>query len=1570
MAPLPSAPSKKGDIVTSPETATGIPISMIEEGHLPVRYDFTSPESPEEREHQAERLKHLEVKNWMLPKENTPGTFSYLTPQYRKQQARGGLDTYYVKLDKIIAEAPDTTEAEMAKLVKAELEEKFKERIHALEKARKTAEKEEKKGDVRQQILEGQMGASSFVGKEIRAREVKKEIEETLGIMVPAEGSTPDEIEEFAKAKERFDKWIGEVKVEDEADFSAVDKAAQRATSQAVSKGAPDTVLGQKLAGITSDIKTVEKTKTPKQEPAEANQTATPETKKRELENVIKNIESDIASIPQEAKKLYGPLVRAIEDAKAGGLINARGALEKLNRAIIEWRPRLIALPVLLDLKKKLEDRSKSFQDDSRVSSEAKDSVRPTYADINQKIENLIAELKTKNPDTQAVQEISTAIDAYTKFLDGLKTGAPSVPKTPSTPTASPTAQNSSTQTVQQQNPGTRGEREFGEAEGERIHNILRHNLTGEGYLVRTARIPEPKRKDLPRPHFFKAGEKVLLQDKETFDIAMWQVKSTENDIATLINLDDDKAPERTIALRELEKIWQTNRYYKNELEKQGGPISLEESFEILKKKAALSTITSEQIANLSKEEQELIRAAIEKWLRYGDKIAYGDGAYNLSESLRVFSLDNEEKKKKSFERLQKRMQEGEIPLERKQEEYFARQFRQRISKLLNEGVLYGFPSDGYPLLNYAGRIIVLSKVGNRYLPFYCSTKGTSGKQAGKWYPFLGLDPGGNWIIKHNVDTLERGFGIPQVKEIQDRLNRELGNIPVYKLDSELVGARLCFKDSDDDFFLSHQLFPEISLRPNNEGRRVIEDGREYANEAIAILAKELGVEPESPKAKPSAGKEISGYKLAEDGHLEQTTGLPDPTFRDLPQTPLLKAGDTVMLQDKDSFEINKWEIARIEKGVAYIFNTEDPDKNLREIGIGELARIKRTNLYYKNKFAEDNGANNLSTPASQQQATDAAPERRKRKEFASGDIVRLNMPDGIGEYRIQSMDENTVKVTPSGKFEQINLEFTEAKFKELIEKGDIKGISNPSLVPHTTFYFLKEGVYSNPKYDHIWAGRFEIQSNDGGKVTVKLLDRPYQSHELTRQEFENLIDRRFIPPVKELLSKFNKKTNFSVGGLLAWKAQWIDSGEIDRYREEFGNVQPSPEQIENAKETIEAYAEALQQGNPTPELKMDSLRKIAQATRILTGKQDQFLNDIEYDIKNGELINYNSALSVLDAVAEPPNEAPTESKATPEKLAELNEMMKKVHNIAIRENRAPNQAQHLDGPMEAAAEPVRENERPAGPEEIIYEDGAEPAQPQAADAIFEGATPAEAPLHVQEAQINRERGLARVARLQGLQNGWQKSKRFLPWVLGAGAIAFTVWFANYNYDKNIVKPTTASAPADPNKNTAQAGASNEAPQEQPDAEWVTQDDKPTWTKAVMELHGDTNNTIISPDLMMTYYNDFHTDIKTLSPLEMIQKYAPTLYADWNNPGDSLKWDIQAILSDKTAQGYEDRLKISDGSPRGNQRRAELSYLVKALTATSTATAIGPGDGPLTSTTLEDVILEVRHKTLRRESTS
>jgi hypothetical protein len=150
-------------------------------------------------------------------------------------------------------------------------------------------------------------------------------------------------------------------------------------------------------------------------------------------------------------------------------------------------------------------------------------------------------------------------------------------------------------------------------------------------------------------------------------------------------------------------------------------------------------------------------------------------------------------------------------------------------------------------------RPVVFVKIGDTTIPFYRSSKGTSGKKEGGWFPFFGVGSteGADWIIKGSNKDLETGHGVKEIKQAQDYLNEK------YKGTAEQVIDQLQGEHGDRSIMglrmISKQLF----------GKAKFEDvsPKASSNHIDSILSKykkeETSTAPlkEGASAQPPAGK-------------------------------------------------------------------------------------------------------------------------------------------------------------------------------------------------------------------------------------------------------------------------------------------------------------------------------------------------------------------------------------------------------------------------------------------------------------------------------------------------------------------------------------------------------------------------------------------------------------------------------------------------------------------------------------------------------------------------------------------
>lgn len=92
----------------------------------------------------------------------------------------------------------------------------------------------------------------------------------------------------------------------------------------------------------------------------------------------------------------------------------------------------------------------------------------------------------------------------------------------------------------------------------------------------------------------------------------------------------------------------------------------------------------------------------------------------------------------------------------------------EKLQRAIDVGLLAQV--DGKSWSYTKNRPIVFCKLAGETIPFYRSSKGTGGKNAGKWYPMFGFGRG-NWMIKGDEKNCNEGYNMPAIRKIQSILD-------------------------------------------------------------------------------------------------------------------------------------------------------------------------------------------------------------------------------------------------------------------------------------------------------------------------------------------------------------------------------------------------------------------------------------------------------------------------------------------------------------------------------------------------------------------------------------------------------------------------------------------------------------------------------------------------------------------------------------------------------------------------------------------------------------------------------
>lgn len=236
--PLPKAAEKRGDTV--PKEA------FVDE--TPQMVDM--PATKEERAAQAKRIEEM-AKNGVKIRP-TPGTFTYLSPEYRHERAQSELDTYHQALNSVIAEDPDSPNAQIATIVKNDLDTHFKKQVANLQKALdRTKNAEADRVATQREIYSGKRTDSLFVGKEIQRPDIQKMIAKSLDA-IKEEGKDVNEpdSDEIVQDKQEFISTLTDKII-------ALEPADRnRQATQAVRNDSLNTVVTEPLSVTTTQTPT------------------------------------------------------------------------------------------------------------------------------------------------------------------------------------------------------------------------------------------------------------------------------------------------------------------------------------------------------------------------------------------------------------------------------------------------------------------------------------------------------------------------------------------------------------------------------------------------------------------------------------------------------------------------------------------------------------------------------------------------------------------------------------------------------------------------------------------------------------------------------------------------------------------------------------------------------------------------------------------------------------------------------------------------------------------------------------------------------------------------------------------------------------------------------------------------------------------------------------------------------------------------------------------------------------------------------------------------------------------
>ncbi len=142
------------------------------------------------------------------------------------------------------------------------------------------------------------------------------------------------------------------------------------------------------------------------------------------------------------------------------------------------------------------------------------------------------------------------------------------------------------------------------------------------------------------------------------------------------------------------------------------------------------------------------------------------------------------------------------------------------LDKLAEQGYVEKINNSAF-FKQSAGRDAIVFNIDGAIVPIYRSSKGTSSKTKGEWYPFF--FNGGDWLVKAGADTYKDGYNNPIVKQILDSLNKN------YKYDKPIAKV-----EGNNQQLLSLLPLGGLNLDVSDENNSGIYDYMNYA--AIAVI--------------------------------------------------------------------------------------------------------------------------------------------------------------------------------------------------------------------------------------------------------------------------------------------------------------------------------------------------------------------------------------------------------------------------------------------------------------------------------------------------------------------------------------------------------------------------------------------------------------------------------------------------------------------------------------------------------------------------------------------------------------
>lgn len=294
--------------------------------------------------------------------------------------------------------------------------------------------------------------------------------------------------------------------------------------------------------------------------------------------------------------------------------------------------------------------------------------------------------------------------------------------------------------------------------------------------------------------------------------------------------------------------------------------------------------------------------------------------------------------------------------------------YKEKWLKLIESGLFDNIWS------NSNGREVIVANIGNVKVLFYKSSSGTDGKVKGNWYPIFGFGAGkrsganadtsdNNWLIKGTIEQMERGYGIPELKAIQNLLNNLF---PWNPGDMHYRSEHVVFGNSFGPAYLNH-----LVLGKNDSGVQNGVNAQAHINNYLSKIHKEIAklngeektVESKYPGTKPSASAELMAkvkslnnprVKIISDSDFDHLEELADSNMLARIAKGFIKNGIIYINSDKATDDTVLHEFTHIYLAGAKLNNTERYYEILDMIRDTDIWKSMRKWKDYENKQGSD----------------------------------------------------------------------------------------------------------------------------------------------------------------------------------------------------------------------------------------------------------------------------------------------------------------------------------------------------------------------------------------------------------------------------------------------------------------------------------------------------------------------------------------------------------------------------------------------------------------------------------------